>query len=204
MLAGFQHGGESWPKTAPPQAHFAERRHSCRLCALEHPKPVPDRHSGLWGAPAFVPALRPRTRKAGPRPALRPLGSAGICAGVVASSDGLADKNVGAPAGVVAAGLCACRRAVASSPAAGGPGLCPALGMSDAGAGRLEARPLRQTKMSAATKPLRPVFLLAARRRPNPPARTPALRLRWSKIATFPAIGHFNGKDRYLSLKLET
>ena len=56
MLAGFQHGRESWSKTAAPQAHFAERRHSGRLGALEHPKPVPDRRSVLCGAPAFVTA----------------------------------------------------------------------------------------------------------------------------------------------------
>ena len=94
----------------------------------------------------------------GPKPPRRKriLRSAGILAGF-APSNIQSRSQTGAPAGVVAAGICACRRAGASSPADWGARTGPALGMSDAGAGRLEARPLWQTKMSAAMKPLHPV-----------------------------------------------
>ena len=54
---------------------------------------------------------------------------------------------------VVAAGIFACRRAGASSPAGRALDVSPRVRWSLASSGRLEARPLRQTKMSATTPP---------------------------------------------------
>ena len=59
MCAGFQHGREARPKTAPPQAHFAERRHS-ELSLFDHPRPRRRRwgpHFGLNFRTSLMPHM---------------------------------------------------------------------------------------------------------------------------------------------------